>query len=142
MADRKAFFSIDALMSVLPVILMVVFVFQIYANTANQVSKSAANQQLFDKLVSIGDAVVHDPANLYTNQTKAKNLQANWLNQNAPLDAKKTQFSQVANIPNLYLALAYPGPNDKYDICIYRLVVVGDQQEIKKLFICGDYANH
>ncbi len=132
MKTKKAFFSIDALMTLIPLLLMLTFVFQLYGFTVRKVNAAAQNQELFDKLVSIAD---------YTLKVGAiENNQVNWIDESKLSPLYSLTLEQKAEISNLYVSTSQP--SDNYDVCIYRIVVVGSDKSIGKLFVCGDYANN
>ena len=131
MTTKHGFFSIDALLSIIPILLMLTVVFQIYGTTVHQVTRATNAQELFDKLVSAGEYTVRIGA--------IRNKQPNWIDE-GEISSSYQYLASKANIANFYLSLDEPSKN--YDSCIYRVVAVGDSKKITKLFICGDYANN
>ena len=130
---RKAFFSIDALMSLIPLLIMLTFVLQTYAYITNQITESTRSQYLFDKLVSIADYTVKFGA--VHKVAAANENRINWIDEAKLSPPYKDSLARKTNLSQLYISTSPPA--DAFDICIYRLVVVGTDKKITRLFVCG-----
>lgn len=100
-------------------------------------------RELFNWLVTIADYSVKIGAANY--DSSQQNLQPNLINESKLSSLAQNIQNNLqqsgAKIKNLYIGLDNPSPSAQ--MCIYRLVVVEDAtgREIKKLYVCGDYAD-
>ena len=122
----KGIISFDALFSLIPLLLMFLFLMQMMQAMSEDIM--GEERDTFDKLVSIADYTVKVGA-----ARKEGGLRyPNWID-GIP---DYTDLQERSNLSRLYISLSEP--EDDYSICIYRLVVVGDQKKIKRVFVCGD----
>ena len=125
----KAFIALESLVVMLILLVLMFYVIHTIKTIVENNSSYAKKQQRFDKLVSIADNMVK--SGLAKESSDAR--YPNWVDENkfASLDAEvyRKQFSLSK------LSIAF---QQGEGVCIYRLVVFGEQKEIKKLFICGE----
>lgn len=125
--------SLDALFSILPILLMLVYILNITALIVGQAEAAANKQIMFDKLVSIADyAVAHGLAK--------KSAEARWPNLVETLDMNAAEIIELKKTFNLK-SLSVSAAVADGETCIYRLVVLEQPgsggKEIKKIYICG-----
>lgn len=133
----KGILSYDTLFAMLPVLLIIIYTMNvigyIYANNSEIVS----SQGQFDRLYAISDYLVKDLA--AKKQLDDNNFNSvaypNWIDPAAVSGVDIGKLEAKSGISNLYIG--FDMPQDKE--CLYRLVVVGEQKEIRQLFICGDF---
>lgn len=129
----RGFLSFDAVFSLLPVALMVLFVMALSAAVAGSAAAGMQRQEVFDKVVSAAD---------YTVKTGYARVEAdglkrpNWMRDGGIDEAYVEQLRARTGLGAL--EMGYGEPDGAHDACIYRLVVVGDRKEIRRLFACGD----
>lgn len=140
---KRAFVSYDALFSIMPLLFLLLFVFQIIAFLLSDSLYTMQKRELFNTLVAISDYVVKIGA---VEKDAYGNFQPNLIN-----EGKIPQLSSIinnglamSNSKIKHIVLSLDNPTSSSQMCIYRLVVVKNElgeKEIKKLYICGDYAN-
>ena len=132
---KKAFIAFDTLFSIIPILLIIIFTF----NYANHLQKtyleSLERTRLENKLVSIANLVV---TNLAAKKSTEQEYYANYLQPNWIIDQELEKVDQenlrkTLNLAELSISWERTGKN-----CIYRLVVFGEQKEIRQLFVCGE----
>lgn len=134
---KKAFITYDALLSVMPIMFLIVFIIQVMAFINNDAIYTLQNRELFNFLVAVADytvkksdAVVLDSLN---------NLQPNLIDESKLIGVQDKINNGVTKL-KIEISLDDPSPLHHYQTCIYRLVV-DSQNNIRKLYVCGDYAN-
>ncbi len=135
----KAFISFDAMFSVMPVLVMLFYVFLSGSFLAEDAQKNVDRQIVFDKLVSIGDYLVKKGIVIteYSDLGKPVLYYPNWIDENSlsALDAKA--LAEKSALGSLSISMDEPAEGD---VCIYRLVVTGPDEDnlmIRQLFVCG-----
>ncbi len=133
----RGFLSFDALFSVLVVLLMLFFFMKYFYLISDNVSYKLGQQQRFDRVAGIADYIVKKGA-VKKFEISAGNsiVYPNWLEPDRIEDLDLEELGGDSGVSNLYVGLN-SRPNDR-EVCIYRLVVVGNEREIAKLFVCGD----
>jgi hypothetical protein len=125
----RGFASFDALFSVLPIVLIVVYTLGMHAYLNEKASSTLGRQVLFNKLVSISDYVV--------NRAAAKSedgiVYPNWIVRE---DFGSEESSMAGKMNMKSLSIGFGQGHGR--TCIYRLVVFGEQKEIRKLYFCGE----
>ena len=132
----KGVISYDSLLSLLPLLLTVVFTLYAVSHLHKSADTSVAQQEKFDKLVSISEYIVKEAAvKKELGVLPFSSLSyPNWIeSEEKPNDINIIQLENRSGISNLHIGFV---PQDGAT-CIYRLVVVGESKEIKQLFICG-----
>lgn len=126
----KGTMSFDALFSIVPIILIFVFLMDVMSFVGKTTEEASRSQDVFDRLVSIADYSVK------TGIVKkdGKVSYPNWIEENMAPASYVENLRTKAGLSELYISLDEP---DGYDICIYRIVVVGEQKKIARLFVCG-----
>ena len=127
----KGMMSFDALFSMLPIVLISIFVIQTISVVGNKVDSQMEQQDLFDKLVSIADYSVKTGLVKATDSIRYPNWIADEIDQ-----IYIERLRMKTGLQRLSISLDEPGEN--YRICIYRLVVSGEEKQISRLFVCGD----
>lgn len=128
----KGFFSVDALISILPLAMIAL----ILAQTASELSWKAqgafSSQQAFDKLVSAADHSVKSGAAVHGEGVRYPN----WISPGALTEEYAEALRAQAGLRRLYIGMSET--DEEYRFCIYRLVVYGEEKRMGKLFVCGD----
>lgn len=130
--NRRGFFSFDALFSIVPILLMLSFVLGTSSFLAHDAAENVHRQQVFDKVVSIADYAVKAGAA----RTTAEGLRyPNWLEEGRIDAAFSEDLRKRAGLSKLYISLQEPV--ERFDVCVYRLVVIGDDKQVARIFVCG-----
>ncbi|NYZ74413.1 hypothetical protein H0O00_04685 [Candidatus Micrarchaeota archaeon] len=147
--SSKGVISLDALFSLLPLLIMLVLVMDTEAMIVRQAEDASHRQQVFDKLASVADytvkigAVVREGDIRYPNWVDETNITNAYTTHPATPTSNSYADSlrERAGLRSLYIGFDGPsdssGASDSSQICIYRLVVVGDDKTIERLFVCG-----
>jgi len=135
----KAFVSFDAMFSIVPALLMIALALGAAHLLTERSAERMHGQESFDKLVSIADYVVKQGAArtecVGTRLAGCENVRyPNWLESAKVDDALAEGLGQRAGLAVLSIRLDYAGPGPA---CVYRLVVVDDRKDIRKLYVCG-----
>lgn len=132
---RKAFASYDALLSIMPVMFLLAFVFQIMSFIHNDATDAMRQRELFNFLVVVADYAVKKGA---AAEDAQGNLQPNLID-----PSKIGLIEDVINKNSRHkiMLTLRDGDPPQMQMCIYRVVVEKNSLEIKKLYVCGDYAN-
>ena len=130
----KAFMSFDTLFSILPIVLIVTFTFS-YAHAINK--EYTANlhvSKLHNKLVSVADVTVTKLAAKKDSGLEyySRKTYPNWVDQSELDRVNREELKETLNLKELFIGWEKEGSN-----CIYRVVVFGDEKEIRQLFVCG-----
>lgn len=128
---ERGFVSFDALLSIVPMAMLVWLAMQVSAVQSEAASERFQNQQLFDKLVSAADYTVKSGAVVREGGLR----HPNWLDSSILTMPYSETLAAQAGIRSLYVGR--DEPDGDYRICIYRIVVYGDEKEIGRLFVCG-----
>ncbi|MDO8553294.1 MAG: hypothetical protein Q7S22_00675 [Candidatus Micrarchaeota archaeon] len=133
----KGNISYDSLLSLLPLVLTVVFTLTAISRIHSMTDISIAQQEKFDRLVSISEYVVKEAI-------VKKDLDImpfsslshpNWIESEEKLNELNiVDLETRSGINNLQIGFVAR----ENATCIYRLVVVGESKDIKQLFVCGD----
>jgi len=129
--SRKAFSSFDAMLSIIPILMLVVFVMNLNSYVVHKTAEQTHQQQIFNKLVSIADYTVKSGAVRTSGDIKYPN----WIDQTKLSDTYIGDLKSRAALSNLDISLGSPSD---FSVCIYRLVVIGDDKQIARIFVCGD----
>ncbi len=129
--SERGFISFDALFSMVPVLLMILLATRTAATLSERAQEAAHRQQVFDKLVSVADFTVKSGAVRRDGALRYPN----WLDPAALTPAYTRKMMDSTGLPALSISVG--PPQDGYQMCIYRLVAVGDSKEIRRLSVCG-----
>jgi hypothetical protein len=124
----NGFIALESLIVLLILLVILLYTLRTIDETTERNIQYLQSQQRFDKLVSIADNVVKISGVRETNDARYPN----WIDENKLVglpDFYREQFS----LSKLSIDFV---PSE--GICIYRLVVVGDDKEIKRLIVCGE----
>jgi hypothetical protein len=127
----NGFISFDALLSIVPIVLMTLFLLNLSALITKSASEKIHRQQTFDKLVSIADYTVKIGAVKRVDDMRYPN----WIEAKAITGTYVEDLRNRADLPELYISTKEP--DGDFQICIYRLAVVDDDKKISRLFVCG-----
>ncbi|HGE72715.1 TPA: hypothetical protein ENX78_17895 [Candidatus Poribacteria bacterium] len=137
---KKAFITYDALLSIMPIMFLIVFIIQVMAYINNDAIYTLQKRELFNFLVAAADYTVKKSDAVAVDSLG--NLQPNLIDGsklssvNANISTGVSKFKIDISLSNL----KDEPPNDQ--TCVYRLVVnSSNNKEIKKLYVCGEYAN-
>ncbi|MEW6035026.1 MAG: hypothetical protein AB1529_00295 [Candidatus Micrarchaeota archaeon] len=123
--------SLDALLSIIPMILMLSILSQAAASLSEHGKDALERQQSFDKLVSAADYTVKQGAAVHAGGLRYPN----WLDESVLGEGYAESLRQKEGLRELYVGLGEP--QGDYETCIYRLVVAGPSKEMRKLYVCG-----
>ncbi|MGB9718973.1 MAG: hypothetical protein ACPL06_00055 [Candidatus Anstonellales archaeon] len=129
----KGFISIDLMLSIVPIVLMLLFYVQYSVYYSARTIEVMERQTMFNKLVAVADYIVKIKANTIKDETgNPKAVYPNWLTDDS-MDFDVEKIKQDAGLEKLSISF------DKGEgICIYRIVVYGEEKEIRRLFVCGE----
>ncbi|MEM3541038.1 MAG: hypothetical protein QXF86_02385 [Candidatus Bilamarchaeaceae archaeon] len=139
---KRAFLSYDAMFSIMPLLFLVVLVFQLMSLISSDSIYTLQKRELFNTLVAIADYAVK--IGLATKDAN-DNLQPNLIDESKipflVLQINNGLENSNSNIRKIQISLDTPSSSSQ--MCIYRLVVVDSLggNQIKKLYVCGSYAN-
>ncbi len=132
MSRSKGFSSFDAMFSLIPIVMMLLFVMELSSHFTSAVAEKAHRQQVFNKLVSIADYTVKTGAVRIVDSAKYPN----WLD-GSKIDGPYVEgLRGDAGLSRLMVSLQEP--QGEFSFCVYRLVVVGEGKQVKRLFVCGE----
>lgn len=132
MSRSKGFSSFDAIFSLVPILMMLLFVMELSSHFAFTVAEKTHRQQVFNKLVSIADHTVKTGAVRVVDSAKYPN----WLEEGKINESYVDALREDAGLSRLMVSLQEP--QEGFSFCIYRLVVVGENKQVKRLFVCGE----
>jgi hypothetical protein len=129
----NGFLCFDALFSLMPVLMMALFIMGVSAAVAGNAAGAMHGQEVFDKVVSAADYTVKTG---YARVGPDGLKRPNWMRDEGIDEAYVEGLRLRAGLA--VLEISYTEPDSAHDVCIYRLVAVGDDMEIARLFACGD----
>ena len=125
----KGIFTIDALMSIIPTLLIFVFLMNAMSLVAESDRRSSEQHDVFDRLVSVADYSVKSGLARHEGDVRYPN----WLD--GKIEAAYVEdLREKVGFSTLEISFTEP----EMDTCIFRLVVVGENKEMRKLYFCGD----
>ena len=130
----KGIISFDGMFSIIPILLLVVFVLNSMNYLMYDSFDKVTSQEKFNMLVVIADYAVKNPNGaayvdgdkVYPNLIEPSKLSG--------LDDK---LASELDMPGLEIILDGPNVPSDQKTCIYRIVVNKDDGEIDRLFVCG-----
>ena len=124
----KGFLSFDTMLSFIPILLIAIYLIS-YANFISEKNQNELHSQiLHNKLVSVSELVVNDLA-----AKKTDSVKPNWIDENELAKVNADELKKSMGLTELHVGWQPDGKN-----CIYRIVVFGEDKEIRQLFICGE----
>jgi len=124
----NGFIALESLLILLILILILFYTLQTVAAATRQTQERWEAQQRFNKLVSVADYIVKAGAVREYHNTRYPN----WIDEARLAALPLPEFQEQMNLSSLAV-----GFSPSAGSCIYRLVVVGDSKEIRRLFICA-----
>ncbi len=113
---------------------MAVFVINLSWLMSTDSGLSLHRQQTFNKLVSVADHLVKMEAM----QDGSGLLRPNWIDDGKLKNLDTAAIRKQTGLTSLTVSLGQPvGQADSEEMCIYRLVVSGQEKTITRLFVCG-----
>lgn len=144
---RSGFLSFDALFSLIPLVMMLSFVMMLVSGISKESLLGMQNQQLFDKLVGIADYSVkaglamrssNDFRGVYESASAQGDfIIHNFVNESMLTDSYVEDLRSASGLKSLEISLDAPIGVTSDSLCIYRLIVIGDDRRISRLFVCG-----
>jgi hypothetical protein len=125
------FASMDAILSLLPVVFMLALAMKASGALAREAQESIHRQQAFDRLVSIADFTIKSGAAVHEGGYR----HPNWLDEGAITPEYVESLRSQANLSALYIGDSEP--EGDYPLCICRLYAGGESREIRRLHVCG-----
>jgi hypothetical protein len=131
---NRGFASLDALLCLVPLLLMLILIADAASSFMRSAEQAAHRQRVFDRIVTVADYTVKIGAARHEGGVR----HPNWVDAGAITGEYTDSMRVRAGLEKLYIGLGAPDEADGgFPICIYRLVVVGDDLEIRKLHVCG-----
>ncbi|MFH1785279.1 MAG: hypothetical protein ABH842_02535 [Candidatus Micrarchaeota archaeon] len=127
----NGFIALDGLISLLSVILIIFLLTKTISILSSTDATNARHQKIMNKIIAIADNVVKNSAAIHINDVKYPN----WIDEQKLNKNLTENLREKTDLSKLYLGTN--PPSETYPICIYRIVVTGDEKEIKQLFVCG-----
>jgi hypothetical protein len=121
--------SIDAMMSIIPLVLIFIFLMQSMSIAAWSEEERSATQDLFDRLVSVADYTVKSGAARHEGGIRYPNWVTHVDNE------YKEELRKAAGLSRLEISFSEP---EGYGLCIYRLVVTSSDRRISNMYFCGE----
>ena len=118
----------DALASMVPMLLILFVLWQASISLATTSADTMETQQKFNKLVSIADYTVKSGAVLREDNIRYPN----WIDGNLLTENYAASLKESAGLDALHIGF-YP----EGSMCVYRLVIVGQEKSIRRLFVCS-----
>lgn len=125
----KGFFAIENLVVLLVMLLLLLYTLHTIRQVIEGNSEYYNQQTRLDKLVSIADFIVKKGGA----EEGANAIYPNWINEQKLSELQTEELAERIGLEKLYV-----GWEADDGTCLYRLVVVGEEKEIRRLFICGE----
>jgi hypothetical protein len=125
----RGIFTLDAMMSIIPTMLIFVFLMQSMSLAAHSEEERSRNQDIFERLVSVADYTVKSGLAKHEGDIR----HPNWLDSEISADYVEN-IRQKAGFSELEISFAEP----EGKTCIYRLVVRGPEKKLSKIYFCGE----
>ncbi len=135
LSEQKAFISYDAMLSIMPIMFLLAFIFQIISFIHGDAVSTMRQKELFNFVVVVADYTVKKGAAVEDSQG---NLQPNLIDPSRIPGIEDTINQRSRHKITIMLGDDAP---PQMGLCIYRLVVEKNSQDIKKLYVCGNYAD-
>lgn len=128
----RGFASFDAVFSLVPIAMMVLFLMAACAFLAKQAAERMERQQAFDRLVSVADYTVKSGAVVRNGSAR----HPNWIDGAKIDDAYVEDLRARSGLRELQVSVGGDGAGGA-QFCIYRLAAVGGGRSIERIFVCG-----
>lgn len=128
---RRGFISLDAMLSLVPFALMLLLLANSISSLIGDAEEASRRMQTFDKVASAADYTVKSGAARHEGGIRYPN----WLDTARLTADYSASLAQRSGLSELEISLDMP--EGGYAVCIYRIVVVGDDRGIRKLHVCG-----
>ncbi len=133
----KGFVSYDGMFSLIPILLLTVFILNTMNFLIYDSIEKMNSQEKFNLIVVVADYIVKEGGA----HKDGEKVYPNWIDE-SELDGMKSELPEMRtylSLPNLEFGLenadGYDGEPDK--TCVYRIVVRGQDRELDRLFVCG-----
>lgn len=130
-SQYKGFASLDALVSLVPILLILLMLWRVSFSLAESSAAIMDRQRTFNKLASIADYTVKSGAAVHEGDLRYPN----WIDKSLLSDSYAESLREEAGLDELHIVLG--GPPEEPGLCLYRLVVSGQEKAIERLFVCG-----
>ncbi|MBU0591994.1 hypothetical protein KKF81_04555 [Candidatus Micrarchaeota archaeon] len=130
-SNKHGFMMFDALVSLLCIVMMAHYTISMVAYTSYSTSGYSHDQQVFNKLVMAADYSVKTGLARKSNGIKYPN----WIDENAITETYAESIRRKTALDAIFISL--DKPSQDFSVCIYRIVAVGDDRQIARLFVCG-----
>ncbi|HSB47618.1 MAG TPA: hypothetical protein VLD37_06405 [Candidatus Bilamarchaeum sp.] len=127
----KGFLSLDALFCTVPLILISLLMIRAASELSSKAAARMHSQEVFDKLVSVADHTVKSGAAVKRGGVR----HPNWIDETKLTQGYVLGLRETAGLSELYVSLDEPVSD--FPVCIYRLVVSGEEKALSKLYVCG-----
>lgn len=124
MSLHKATFSLDAILSLLPILFMVFYCITLFAHFTMATERAIEEQIIFDKLVVVGDYAIKHGLAKYDGINRQPNI----------ISSSVDEGDLRVRIGLSELTI---GADKGGGVCIYRLGVSEKGNRIEKVYICG-----
>lgn len=128
---HDGFASLDAVLSLLPMMLMLALLLRLSDDMAMRAQETLARQQRFDKLVSIAEYTIKSGAAVHEGGYRYPNL----IDESALTAEYAESLRKRAGLDSLYISP--DEPDDGYPQCISRLYAESGSRGIRILHVCG-----
>lgn len=146
-ASASGAIFLDLIFATLPIILIVVYTLTHAAYLSDNGAKNLEEQIVFHKLVSVSDIMVKQLAAQKSGGGWDSKIEPNLIDEDRFYSINPSAVAESIGLNSLYIGFEPQGAqrvqsgtknSNPNSICIYRIVVVSESSEIKKLFICGE----
>ncbi|VVC04151.1 Uncharacterised protein [Candidatus Bilamarchaeum dharawalense] len=127
----SGFVAIDAMVSLIPILLILIILIETVSFFSNETATGAHHQKIFNRLVGIADYVVKSGAVVEEGEIRYPN----WIDEKKLNAITIETLRDGSDLSSLYIGVK--SPSLSYSVCIYRIVVIGSEKQIKQLFVCG-----
>lgn len=134
----RAFISFDAMFSIIPVLMMMLFTLNAAHSLSNGAAERMHGQQVLDKLVSVADYVVKQGAARTERIGSTDVRYPNWIDSSRIDSALEQDLMRKTGLNRLSIRVAEDLEEAGPGSCIYRIVAADDTKRIAAIQVCGD----
>ena len=124
----RGFLAIESMVVALIVLLLLVYTLYVIGQTTERSDRYFNDQSRFNRLVSVADYIVKNGAAAGTTDTRYPN----WIDEDRLEALDREALAERIGLDEVEADWT-PGSGT----CLFRLVVVGQDKEIRKLYVCG-----